>query len=628
MQRNLETLALRNAQEFVTPKTPLESLGTVLAILWLLTAIFPLDQSLRALFFFSMILILLLAVFQKLIDPEKGSAGQGFLQAGLRTFLFYMPIEFFGRGTGDLLEEWTDINVNYIEITTYKELEHWGVLLLLTLGFLATSFDRKLLRQREFSDFVLLICRGVFSSFLTLFFFVRLEFVSIEFSSNILFIGGLGSYILSGMGPSRLGIMQLAAAGGLPAVPQASRTEGLRDSFVLGGLMVLFFELALNWLEGAYWVETAIILVGGAIFIQVFLLKRGLNPLAFAGGADFLKNRIDYVGDSLQEFQEELASDSLNLTRRTVLSATDEVTLLKRGNETYSADRNAIILPLRENENETTLAVLGKGKITLGERAAADEKDQEVDGTTTLTIPRKDWEEIKASKALVPASLSDEAFAKIGSTKEKLSQQISSNLAQLKNVSLSRESFTSLIPTMSRYGIQDSKEGTSVSLPGLRVIEKKNLTYVKLPFLEVMDSRFGDLVSLPFLRVLSTKRVEVVHSPFFSVVETSKGSIVKIFGFTIREGDLNEAELRQTVEESLGHFAAARNQLGIGKEIESRLLLTSSTEGPKMRLLGGDQLINAEEELPETISDETMESYKEKRRRRREKRERRKREKR
>ncbi|MFW9916319.1 MAG: RING finger protein, partial [Candidatus Thorarchaeota archaeon] len=551
-------------------------------------------------FFFGTLLVASLAILEKIISSEKAGVGQ----VGVRIFLFFIPIEFFGQDTARLLEDWADINLDYVKIATYKELEHWGVLLILTTAFFAASVDRDLLRDGKYVDFVLLLCRGVFSASFTLFCFVWLEFVSIEFSTNVLFLCSLAGYILAGLGPSRLGILQLAVGGTLPVIPQASRTEGLRDNLILGALMILFFKFVLQWLEGPYWVEEAIILAAIGMFVQVVLLRKGLNPLEFLGSQNFLARRMNLLDNSLQQFQNELTGISPQLAQRTVYSTTEDVPLLKKADTTLSIEKDGIIVPLMEDENETTLFVVGKGQIQATTPDSAEPKDEELAETTTLTIPRKDWETIKATEALVPSSFSEKVLVKAGSSKEKISQQIKSNLTQLRDLSKDRKAFSALIPDMSRYGITETKGLTSVSLPGLRVIEQRDLSYVKLPFLEVMDSRSGDLVSLPFLRVLSTKKLDIVHLPFLSVIDTPKGSIVKIFGFTIREGKLDETELRQTIQESLETFVAAKEQLGLGREIDSSLLLTSSAEGSKMKLLGAGQMERSEEEqlliTPET----------------------------
>jgi hypothetical protein len=589
-----------------------------------MTAILPLDQSLRAFFFFGTLFVASLAILEKIISSEKAGVGQ----VGVRIFLFFIPIEFFGQDTAQLLEDWTDINLDYVKIATYKELEHWGVLLFLAAALFAASADRTLLKDDKYVDFVLLLCRGVFSASLTLFCFERLKFVSIEFSPDVLFLCSLTGYILAGLGPSRLGILQLAVGGTLPVIPQASRTEGLRDNLILGALMILFFKFLLQWLEGPYWLEGTIILAAIGIFVQIVLLRKGLNPLDFLGSQNFLAKRMNLLDNSLQQFQNELAGVSPQLAQRTVYSTTEEVPLLKKADTTLSIEKDGIIVPLMEDKNETTLFVAGKGQIQATTPDSAEQEDEEFGETTTLTIPRKDWETIKATEALVPSPFSEKVLAKAGSSKEKISQQINNNLTQLRNFSKDRKAFSALIPDMSRYGITETKGLTSVSLPGLRVIEQRDLSYVKLPFLEVMDSRSGDLVSLPFLRVLSTKKLDVVHLPFLSVIDTPKGSIVKIFGFTIREGELDEAELRQTIQESLETFVAAKEQLGLGKEIDSSLLLTSSAEGPKMKLLGTGQLEGSEEEQLLTTSETDELSKKEWKRRKREKKEKRKRKKR
>ncbi|MFQ5979766.1 MAG: RING finger protein [Candidatus Heimdallarchaeota archaeon] len=621
MYTSMEALALRNAQEFITPKTRLENLSTLLAIFWLLMAFIPAKsmQELRAFFFFSMLLIILLAVFQKLARPEMGSAGRGFQQASLRSLLIYLPIEFFGQNTKHVLEDWAGIRLeNIVEITTYSEVEHWGVLVLLAAGLLATSTDRKLLEEFKIVDFVLLLFRGIFLAFLTIFAAIELKFVKIEGSSSGLFLVSLISYIHSGMGPSRLGLMQIATAGSLPNVPPSSRIEGLRDSIILGALMILFFDLVLQWLEGPFWVETAVILFAVGMVIQVLVLQRGLNPLDFLGSQNLLAQRFDSVNNSLQQFQTELVDGSANLTQRDVFSVKDDVELLKKADTTLSVEKDALLLPLSETDQNVSLMVVGKGKLQTKENQAANAESEEFEQPLTLTLPREEWEEIKGTKGVVPTSFSEEALAKVGSSKEALANSVGESLTHLKKLGDPRKAISDLVPATSRYGISDTKEGTSVSLPGLRVIERKGLTHVKLPGIEVLDFGSAELVSLPFIKVMSTKQVEVVHTPLFSVVETPKGEMVKILGFTIREGDLDEDELQKTIQESLNQFQVAKETMGLKTAASSSLLLTSSSDGPKMKLLAGEQTTKGEEELPgfptEGISGESKATKRERKR--------------
>lgn len=620
MYTSMEALALRNAQEFITPKTRLENFSTLLAIFWLLIAFFPGKsmQSLRAFFFFSMLLIILLAVLQKLARPEMGSAGRGFQQAGLRTLLIYLPIEFFGQSTKHVLEDWAGIRLdNIVEITTYSEVEHWGVLFLLAAGLLATSTDRKLLEEFKIVDFILLLFRGIFLASLTIFAAIELKFVKIEGSSTGLFLVSLISYIHSGMGPSRLGLMQIATAGSLPNVPLSSRIEGLRDSTILGALMILFFELVLQWLEGSFWVEAAVILFAAGIGIQVVVLQRGLNPLDFLGGQNLLTQRFDSVNNSLQQFQTELVDSSANLTQREIFSVKDDVELLRKAETTISVEKDALLLPLSETDQNVSLMVIGKGRLQTKKTEAANAEDEEFDNSLTLTLPREEWEEIKGMKGIIPTSFSEETLAKVGSSKEALANSVGESLTHLKKLGDPRKAISALVPATSRYGISDTKEGTSVSLPGLRVIERKGLTHVKLPGIEVLDFGSAELVSVPFLKVMSTKQLEVVHTPIFSVVKTPKGEIVKILGFTIREGELDENELQETIQESLNQFQVAKETMGLTTAASSSLLLTSSLDGPKMKLLAGEQPIKGEGELPgfpaEAISGESKETKRKRR---------------
>jgi hypothetical protein len=89
----------------------LEILTTFSAILWVITAKLPLDQSLRAFFFFGTLLVASLAILKKIIFSDKAGVGQ----VGVRVFLFFILIElsdpFLRQDTAQLLGDWTDINL-------------------------------------------------------------------------------------------------------------------------------------------------------------------------------------------------------------------------------------------------------------------------------------------------------------------------------------------------------------------------------------------------------------------------------------------------------------------------------------------------------------------------------------
>ncbi len=574
MYGGVESLALQNVEELITPKTVLERTGAFFAFLWIMCAFLPIDNNYRVFFFVLMILTAIFATFQKIFNPDLGDAGQSLVQAGSRTIMLYILLIFFEKEDVDVLSDQFPNNLDFTILNSYKDIEHWTILILIAAGLLLSRLDIQLLKQQKILDFFLLLSRGVSSASISIFIFYWLNFVSIEYPPDSIFLCAIITYVLAGLGPSRLGILQLTAGRALPVVPQSSRLEGLRDSLILGALIVLLFETLLDWLTEPNWIEIALVLIGLGIFIHVVALQRGLNPFPFIANQEQLKQRLDSVGVSLQQFQEDINVNSPNLTQRPVLSATEDIKLPGKAKESLSIAKDSIVFPLNETEKDTTLMVLGKQPSSEG----ISPKKKLPSRPQTFVIPHDEWNKLKEKSALVPTSFSDSALAKIGSSREKISEFIGSSMAQLKKGSFSIHDFSSVVPKMSRYGVRDTKEGTFVSLPGLRVIERGLMTYVKLPFLEVMDSKLGDLVALPFLRVLSTKHLDVVHTPLFSVIDTPKGSIVRIFGFTIREGTIDETEIQKTIQDKVNQIISARDQLGAPSESQQLALPAGSED--------------------------------------------------
>ena len=155
-----------------------------------------------------------------------------------------------------------------------------------------------------------------------------------------------------------------------------------------------------------------------------------------------------------------------------------------------------------------------------------------------------------------------------------------------------------------KYFIQDTKEGTRISLPFLQVIEDKNIEIVKLPFFQIINVKgVGEYVRLPFFQIMDTKRYSVVSMPFFSLLESEECSIANILGFNITDGDTrNLAALIEEIAADAFRFEALLNASlrRVLLDPEMHFISTRSLGGKPVRLLtSGDETYDIEEEEEE-----------------------------
>ncbi len=602
---SLESFALDQTEEFLRPKSLVDSLFTFSLIFWWITSvIFTSNLVIRAtLFCFVIALFILIPISSVFSDKDQDFPSP--LNRAAKILIAYILINIFSSTSG-VSTLWEP---NFFPIT-YLELES-----LLTCFFvpIAIIWNRLSLKTLQFGYFYYLgeVFRGFWIASLSI---IILRGITLLLIPEILTIDVelilLGTLVLNIIGlvipntPSSKDISINTLL--IQSIAIKTRVERVRDGFLSSSIILLVLLWIPNWLIG----DLRGMIEYSAFFLLIFGIILLLSPQKKKGdGVRSMLNSLSgniidpssSIGNRVQGFVKTIQETDFKEPESVFTIPTDDVSIVSKGKTLLKAKRGSIAVPTVTDKG-TTLVLMGKSEVTTeGEEQKISTK--EVEGTTTIWVPPEEWEEIKLQ--LNPKKideLTDNELLNAGfeSTAE-LFNQAKGAISRLKNWKGPEGMFSSIFDTApSKYTIKETKDYTHIHLPGIFVYERAGIELVQIlgGLVQIVDIKgVGQYVNIlgGFVTVLETPDFQFVKTPFVSVLETPKGEVVKIFGIKIQEGE--EIDLEYAREEIM----AAQKNFGrlFTDQVESlfqgempSILLTDSDFGEEGFLIGNKELLS------------------------------------
>ncbi|MHA2111386.1 MAG: hypothetical protein ACXAC6_11880 [Candidatus Hodarchaeales archaeon] len=602
---SLESFALDQTEEFLRPKSLIDSLFTFSLIFWWITSvIFTSNLVIRAsLFLFVIALFILIPISSLLSDKDREVPSP--LNRAAKILLAYILINIFSSTIG-VSALW---EANFFPIT-YLELESILACFFIPLAIVWNRFSFKTL---QFGYFYYLgeVFRGFWIAALSI---IILRGISLLLIPAILVIDIelllLGALLLNIIGivipntPSSKDISINTLL--IQSIAIKTRVERVRDGFLSSSLILLVFLWIPNWLFG----DLREVIEYSAFFLLIFGIMLLLSPQKKKGDGvrsmlnSLTGNIIDpssSIGNRVQGFAKTIQETDFKEPDRVFTIPTDDVSIVSKGNTLIKAKKGSIAVPTVTDKG-TTLVLMGKSEVTTeGEEQEISTK--EVEGTTTIWVPPEEWEEIKLQlnpKKIDELTENELILAGIESTAE-LFNKAKDAISRLKSWKGPEGMFSSVFDTApSKYTIKETKDYTHVRLPGIFVFERAGIELVQIlgGLVQVVDIKgVGQYVKVfgGFVTVLETPDFQFVKTPFVSVLETPKGEIVKVFGIKIQEGeeiDLEDARREiMAAQEKFDRLFTDQVESLFQGEIPS-ILLTDSDVGEEGFLIGSKESLS------------------------------------
>lgn len=495
---------------------------------------------------------------------------------------------------------------------SYVEVERMIVCLLISLVILLSSFLPDNL-EYGYSYYVQNIIRASLSAFLVLFIFkgIRL-FISppdLNINYDLLLLWSYGFFLLGNILPSRVKPKQLPknvniSMESLFEQYQAlkSRNEKIRDALFFGCLC-LFLFIWLKWIENYVELFQFIAFIGIVIgFILMFIPSEDKGKGFSSVVGSLTGQSIDpttVLGSRVQNFAQSIQETEFKKPKRVYSIPTDGLNLIDKGKTKISGSKGSLVIPTVTDKG-TALVLMGKSEMVT-ETDEQKSTTEELEGTTTLWVPREEWDKIKLN--LVPKDMDELTNVDLKQagleTVSEIYEMSKKALNGLKTWKGPQGIFSSVLDeTPSKYSIKETKDYTLVKLPGIYVFESKSIEIVNIlgGFVKVLQIKgVGEYVQIfgGFITVMETPEYSFVQTPFVSVIETPQGEMIRVFGIDIQEGEkINLAEMRTKIIEDQRNFDEM-----FTKRIESlfeedpRLILTDSKGNKKGFLIGEDEVL-------------------------------------
>jgi hypothetical protein len=602
---SLESFALDQTEEFLRPKSLIDSLFTFSLIFWWITSvIFTSNLVIRAiLFFFVIALFILIPISSLLSDKEREVPSP--LNRAAKILLAYILINIFSSTSG-VSALW---ETNFFPLT-YLELESILACFFVPIAIVWNRFSFKTL---QFGYFYYLgeVFRGFWIATLSI---IILRGISLLLIPEVLVIDIelllLGALLLNIIGlvipntPSSRDISINTLL--IQSIAIKTRVERVRDGFLSSSLILLVFLWIPNWLFG----DLRELIEYSAFFLLIFGIMLLLSPQKKKGdGVRSILNSLSgniidptsSIGNRVQGFAKTIQETDFKQPDRVFTIPTDDVSIVSKGKTLLKAKKGSIAVPTVTDKG-TTLVLMGKSEVTTeGEEQEISTK--EVEGTTTIWVPPEEWEEIKLQlnpKKIDELTENELIFAGIESTAE-LFNQAKDAISRLKSWKGPEGMFSSVFDTApSKYTIKETKDYTHIRLPGIFVFERAGIELVQIlgGLVQVVDIKgVGQYVKVfgGFVTVLETPDFQFVKTPFVSVLETPKGEVVKVFGIKIQEGeeiDLEDARKEiMAAQENFDRLFTDQIESLFQGEIPS-ILLTDSAVGEEGFLIGSKESLS------------------------------------
>jgi len=593
--RSLESIALDQTEKFMKPRTFLDLVYTLFLILWWLFAFNPNIRS--TLFFATLIIFFFTPIYLTLWKPEKSSASS--MNRAIKFLIFFIFIQF----TSPQIPIFPEFD--NVFILTYAEIERFIICFIVPFVVILKSFSFELLNLGYFY-YLSQILRSFWKALIIIFIFKGLNLfipsTNFPFDFDIVLFIAYILYVFSSLLPISRKKVKISAESILEQY-QAFQSPGerVRDVFLTSGIIILILN-GLKWIQPenqnffSYIAVISIIL--GFIFIFAPKEQNGVKSFlsSLAGGS--IDPNSD-LGTRVHNYFKIIQQTSFQKPETIYTISDDKVTLLDKGKTILKANKGAIAFPTVTDKG-TALVLVGKSEMeTIGDSNKHEAK--EIDGTTTIWVNPEEWAKIKNQLTIKDFStISESELSQVGiNTKNELSAKAESAFNTLKNWKGPQGIFNSFFdPTPSKYAITETKDYTSIRLPGVQVFESKQLELVNIlgGVVKVIEMKeIGTYVQIlgGIVTVIEKGDYTFVQTPVVSVIDTPKGEMVRVFGIDIQGGEkIDLLEFQEKIITDHSKF----NQLFTARlerlfETNPQLLLAESKGEQLGFLVGEDGLL-------------------------------------
>ncbi len=594
--RSLESIALDQTEKFMKPRTFLDLIYTLFLILWWL---FAFNSYIRSTLFFVVLTIFFFTpIYMMLWKPEKSSASM--MNRAIKLVIFFIFIQLTSPQTPIFSE------FDNLFILTYAEIERFIICFIIPFVVILKSFSLESLNLGYFY-YLSQILRSFWKALIIIFIFKGLNIfippTNIPFNFDIVLFIAYILYVFSSFLPISRKKVKISAETILEQY-QAFQSPGerVRDVFLISGIIIIILNV-LGWIQPenqSFFSYIAVIsLILGFVFIFAPKEQNGVkNFLGSLSGGSFDPNSD--LGSRVHNFVKTIQQTSFQKPETIYTISDDKVTLLDKGKTILKANKGAIAIPTVTDKG-TALVLVGKSEMETTDDSNKHEA-KEIDGTTTIWLNPEEWAKIKNQLTIKNLStISESELLQVGiNTKNELSAKAESAFNTLKNWKGPQGIFNSFFdPTPSKYAITETKDYTSVRLPGIQVFESKQFELVNIlgGVVKVIEIKeIGTYVQIlgGIVTVIEKGDYTFVQTPVVSVIDTPKGEMVRVFGIDIQDGEkIDLAEFREKIITDHSKF----NQLFTARlerlfETNPQLLLTESKGERLGFLVGEDSLLN------------------------------------
>lgn len=557
---SLENFALDRTEQFLRPRTFLDSVYLLVLFFWFLSAtLFAFETGFRVtLFLVALGLYIAIPVYVRMATTEESKTSASSVNRAVKVLLFLLLIDLF---TGGVVPTFPGIDI-LIAPLSYGDFERLVVSLMLPIAIFLRSFSLSTL-QLGYDFYLGKILHGFWYSSLLVFIFRNINLFTTDLFVNpeLFFLMGYVAFLLGNLLPGTPAQLSMSVSSILEQYSaMKTRSERFRDANLTGGLILLLILWLPSWIVVNRDLFSALALLGIMIAVILSLAPKEKSKTRFdsflstitgvSGGLD----PSSHIASRVQNFAQDIKGVEFSKPEKIYTIPTDGFTLVSKGKTIVSAKQGTIAVPT-VTEKGTALVLMGKSEMQT-ETANQETETKEIAGTTTVWLPPEEWEDVRVKlnpKDVDELTDTELNLAGLGDPTEifKKAEKALNNLKQWRGP---RGIFTSILdPTSSKYAIRETQDYSLVRLPGIYVFESKELEIVNIlgGLVKVIEMKgVGSFVQIlgGLVTVLDTKEYSFVQTPFVSVIDTPQGELVRVFGIDIQEGEkINLEEAREKI---------------------------------------------------------------------------------
>ncbi|MFX0171280.1 MAG: hypothetical protein ACFE9L_05120 [Candidatus Hodarchaeota archaeon] len=600
---SLESFAIDQTEQFLRPRTFLDMVFLLTLIFWMVSAVFfQGDNLFRASMFFLGIGLFFLIPLYMVIAPDSKTADSPMNRA-IKILIFFVLIYFFTANKPPVFELWNSSTVPI----TYAEMERTIICFLAPLAILWKSFSLETLKF-GYIFYIGKILQGYWVATLVLFIFRGINLfrpiTGFAIDIDMLLLIAYGVYIIGNILPGAPLQVSLSTSNIFEQYNALkSRTERVRNALLSASFVLLIFLFLPGWFSPEYRDFFQYIAFIGLIIgiIMIFAPHRHTSDRFGSLIGSLSGQALDpssQLGNRVKNFAQTIRETDFQKPQNVYTIPTDGMKIVSKGKTTLTANKGTIAVPT-VTEKGTALVLIGKSEMKT-ETEDQQTTTKEIDGTTTVWVPRDEWEDIKVQlnpkemNELTENELITAGVENIATIFDKAQNALN----DLKAWKGPRGIFSSVLDeTPSKYSITETKDYSLVNIPGVYVFESSEIQLVNVlgGLVKVIEIKgVGEYVQVlgGFVTVMETPDYSFVQTPFVSVLETPKGEVVKVFGMKIQEGEeIDIAQARERILEDQRSF----NSL-FAKRVESLFqedpqVLLAESKGEKMGFIVGEDEI-------------------------------------